>query len=206
MLSTTYEEALILAAELHRTQKRKGSEIPYLSHLMSVSALVLENGGTEEEAIAGLLHDAIEDAKDGPAAERVRAEIGDRFGAEVLSIVEACTDADAGEKAVENAQDIEERRKRWRIRKERYIEHLETAPGPVLLVSACDKVHNARAIVRDVQVGGRGFFRRFLGGEDGTLWYYGALAEVLQKRVQDEARIGWLAEELARQVAMMESA
>ena len=132
MLSTTYEEALILAADLHRTQKRKGSDIPYLSHLLSVSALVLENGGTEEEAIAGLLHDAIEDAKDGPEAERVRGEIGDRFGAEVLSIVEACTDADAGEKAVENEQDIEERRRRWRIRKERYIEHLETAPGPVL--------------------------------------------------------------------------
>ena len=206
MLTTTYEEALILAAELHRTQKRKGSEIPYLSHLMSVSALVLENGGTEEEAIAGLLHDAIEGAKDGPAAERVRTEIGDRFGVAVLSIVEACTDADAGEKAVENQQDIEERRRRWRIRKERYIEHLETAPGPVLLVSACDKVHNARAIVRDVQVGGRGIFGRFLGGEVGTLWYYGALAEAFEGRVPNDPRIGWLADELARQVASMESA
>ncbi len=203
MLTSAYDEALVLAAALHRTQRRKGSEVPYLSHLLSVSALVLENGGTQVEAIAALLHDAVEDAGDGPAAERIRREIRGRFGPEVLGIVEACTDADPVERARERAQPVQERRASWRARKERYIEHLERAPGPVLLVAAADKLHNARAIARDLELEGRTVFDRFFGAEEGTLWYYRTLTRVLAARVRDEPRIAWLAVELERVVDLL---
>jgi len=203
MLSRTYANALAVASEHHRQQKRKGSEIPYLSHLLGVTSLVLENRGNEDEAIAGLLHDAVEDAEDSASLAAIRVLIKAEFGDAVLDIVEACSDSDADEKATERASSAEERMLGWSDRKERYLLHLESAPGPVLLVSASDKVHNARAIVRDLEVVGRDVFSRFNAGEAGTVGYYRRLAEVFAKRKADEPRIAWLADELERLVGEM---
>lgn len=127
---------------------------------MAVSSLVLEHGGDEEQAIAGLLHDAIEDC--GVEQEAIIAE---RFGPRVQRIVRACTDADTLPKPP------------WQQRKEAYLRHLEGADPDALLVSCCDKLHNARAIVTDLHTHGDAVFERFRAGKAGTLWYYGALAD-----------------------------
>ncbi len=186
MLSHRYDAALALAADLHRLQRRKGSDVPYLSHLLSVSALVIEIGGDEDQAIAALLHDAVEDQ--GGAA--TLALIGERFGPVVAAIVSDCTDADVIPKPP------------WRPRKEAYLAHLETAPAPSLLVSLADKTHNARAVITDGALVGRAVFDRFKSGRDGALWYYGRCADVFVKRVPDGApRI--LADELTRLVERM---
>jgi GTP pyrophosphokinase len=173
--------ATALAFDLHADQRRKGTSIPYIAHLMSVAALVLEFGGDEDQAVAGLLHDAIEDV--GADQEAVIAE---RFGARVAGIVRACTDADIVPKPP------------WRARKEAYIAHLDHAGQDALLVSACDKLHNARAIVTDLRTLGPAMFSRFSGGREGTLWYYSALAETFGRLLP-----GPLAEELAASVATM---
>lgn len=160
--------ALDYAAEAHRNQVRKGTSIAYLSHLLGVASLVIEHGGDEDQAIAGLLHDILEDCgleHEGP--------IRDRFGERVLRIVLACTDGtpDAcGEKAP------------WRERKEAYLTHLKSTQEDALLVSACDKLHNARAIATDL-ASGDDVFARFTGGHDGTLWYYQSLAETFAERL-----------------------
>jgi (p)ppGpp synthase/HD superfamily hydrolase len=163
---TKLADAFAYTARIHATQVRKGTTIPYLSHLMSVSALVLEHGGDEELAIAGLLHDAIEDV--GAEQEPIILE---RYGARVAHIVRACTDADTLPKPP------------WRARKEAYLAHLETADPDVLLVSCADKLHNARAILSDLRTDGPAVFNRFTAGQDGTLWYYKALAEVFLQRL-----------------------
>src|SRR6185312_6819682 len=121
-LSTRFDEALVFASRLHARQKRKGSGIPYISHLLSVAALVLENGGEKDEAIAALLHDAIEDQ----GGDTTRQEIRLRFGETVVAIVNGCTDTDGTPKPP------------WQARKEAYIAHLRTAPPSFLLVSAAD--------------------------------------------------------------------
>jgi (p)ppGpp synthase/HD superfamily hydrolase len=203
MLTGRYDRALMLAAAHHRKQTRKGTEIPYLSHLLAVSSLVLENGGSEDEAIAGLLHDAVEDAEDVETLDALRDEIQREFGDAVLEIVEACSDSDARQKRDERALSHEEKMESYYTRKREYIKHLKTAPGPVLIVSVSDKVHNARAIVRDLEIDGRSMFERFNAKEEGTLWYYGRLAEVFASRVADEPRIDWLSQELTRQVEAM---
>jgi GTP pyrophosphokinase len=180
---TTLAAAAELAFRLHAAQRRKGTAIPYISHLMAVSALVLEHGGDEEQAIAALLHDAVEDC----GAEQ-EAVILDAFGPRVAAIVRACTDADVIPKPP------------WRARKEAYLAHLEEAPAEALLVSACDKLHNARAILADLRAEGPRVFERFNAGQEGTLWYYAALAEAFQRLLP-----GRLAEELAREVAAMQA-
>jgi (p)ppGpp synthase/HD superfamily hydrolase len=161
MLGARFEAGLIYAFELHRRQKRKGGDTPYFAHLMSVSGLVLENGGDEEQAIAALLHDAVEDQ----GGVATLAEIRRRFGERVARIVEGCTDAYTIPKPP------------WRKRKEAYLLHLKDEPGFVRLVSLADKVHNARSILTDLQTHGVSVFERFTGGKDGTLWYYRSLAE-----------------------------
>lgn len=168
-------EAAAYALTIHADQTRKGTTIPYIAHLLQVSGLVLEHGGTEEQAIAGLLHDAIEDV--GAAQE---AAIIERFGPAVGAIVRACTDADTVPKPP------------WRARKEAYLAHLETVPGEALLVSGADKLHNARAILADLRAVGPGVFSRFNGGMDGTLWYYEQLAAAFERLLP-----GTLAAELA---------
>lgn len=163
-ISSRYEDALTFACSLHRTQFRKGTAIPYISHLLSVSALVFEFGGGEDEAIAGLLHDAIEDAGGTATGERIRA----RFGDAVADIVVACTDAS------------EDPKPPWRARKEAYVGHIAHAPSAARLVSACDKLHNARCIVQDLRTQGAFLFDRFSGGREGVLWYYRALVEAFR--------------------------
>ncbi len=186
---TDFERALALATRLHARQVRKETDIPYISHLIAVAGLVLENGGSRDEAIAGLLHDSIEDCGvDYPGGvsalrDRVRSE----FGESVLAIVEGCTDAETVPKPP------------WRERKERYIAHLEEAPAEVRLVSCADKLHNARAIVADLQVMGEALFDRFNGGRHGTLWYYDSLAEVFERKGPEH-----LAAELRRTVETMQ--
>lgn len=170
------------AFSLHADQRRKGATIPYIAHLMSIAALVLEHGGDEEQAIAGLLHDAIEDV----GAEQ-EAAIAARFGPRVAAIVRGCTDADTLPKPP------------WRARKEAYLAHLEHVDADVLLVSACDKLHNARAIVSDLRTHGSAMFARFTGGQDGTLWYYQVLAEAFSRRLP-----GPLATDLAEAVRDMQ--
>ena len=178
-LTPQFEQALVFASELHRNQTRKGSGTPYVAHLLSVCATVLEQGGTEDEALAALLHDAVEDQ----GGDSARRQIQGRFGAEVAAIVVGCSDTDQDPKPP------------WRQRKEAYLEHLPHAPDSVRLVSAADKLHNARSILQDYRQVGEALWERFRGGRDGTLWYYRSLVAVFKER--GPAR---LAGELARVV------
>jgi (p)ppGpp synthase/HD superfamily hydrolase len=182
-LSPRFEEALTYAARLHARQLRKGGGIPYVAHLLGVASIALQYGANEDEAIAGLLHDAIEDQ--GGAA--TREEIRRRFGEKVVEIVDGCTDADTLPKPP------------WRRRKEAYVAHIRSAPASVRFVSACDKLQNARAILADYRVLGESLWRRFTGGKDGTLWYYRALVQAFR-----EAGTSPLIEELDRVVSEIE--
>lgn len=159
--SPRLDEAFAFANRLHAGQVRKGTTIPYLSHLLAVTAIVLECGGGEDEAIAALLHDAIED-QGGPAT---RAEIHHRFGEQVVAIVDGCTDAETVPKPP------------WRQRKEAYVAHVAAASPSVRLVSAADKLHNARAILADYRELRDGLWGRFNVGAQDILWYYRALVD-----------------------------
>lgn len=179
-----FSRAVDYARIAHAAQCRKGSNIPYLYHLLGVASLVIEFGGNEDQAIAGLLHDTLEDC--GASHE---ATIREQFGDAVADIVKACTDGTAEGKA--SHTDAEARRRDWIERKLAYLAHLKTAPNQTLLVSACDKLHNARAIVQDLEdpeVGTR-VFDRFTGGRTGTLGYYQALAEIFSARNVPAARV-----------------
>jgi (p)ppGpp synthase/HD superfamily hydrolase len=177
-LTERFQAALSYATELHSIQVRKGSNVPYVSHLLSVTALVLEDGGNEDQAIAALLHDAIEDqARDG----MTRKEIRERFGEQVLSIVEACTDADTIPKPL------------WRERKERYIAHIRDMPDEAFKVSLADKLHNARSILADLRRVGEEVWERFNAGKEDTLRYYSEPV-----RAFDERAPGYMAAELGR--------
>ncbi len=183
LLTSRFEEALSFAARLHAGQSRKGTTIPYISHLLAVCSIVLEYGGSEEEAIAALLHDAIEDQGGTPT----RAEIRRRFGAGVVAIVDGCTDSDSVPKPP------------WRARKEAYIAHLRVAPASVRLVSSADKLHNARALLADYRELGEALWQRFHGGKAGTLWYYRAVLDTLR-----EGSSTPLLEELERVIVELE--
>ncbi len=163
-LSERFEQAFQFAFELHRNQLRKGSQVPYLAHLMAVASLVLEDGGSEDEAIAALLHDAPEDQGGRPVLD----EICRRFGENVAQIVDGCTDT------------YETPKPAWRERKERYLTHLRHAAADVRRVSLADKIHNARSILTDLRRDGDVVWERFNGGKEGTIWYYRALVDVLR--------------------------
>jgi (p)ppGpp synthase/HD superfamily hydrolase len=184
LLSARFDEALAWAVDLHREQPRKGTGVPYVSHLLSVAALVLEHGGTEDQAIAALLHDAVEDQGGRKTAEAIRA----RFGDLVADIVDGCTDTDVSPKPP------------WRERKERYIARVRHEPDHVRLVSAADKLHNARTMVTDLRIHGPKFWSRFNAGRDETLWYLGSLVEAFRA-----AGSMPIVEELARTVAELEA-
>ena len=158
------EEALGYAARVHRDQVRKGSSVPYVTHLLAVAAIVGENGGTEDEVVAALLHDAPEDR----GGEARLAEIRERFGDEVADIVAGNTDT------------FEDPKPPWRERKEAYVAHVAHAPRSVRLVSAADKLHNARSVLADLRSLGEDLWPRFNGGKEGTLWYYRALVEAFE--------------------------
>ena len=160
-LSARVADAFALALELHRDQARKGGRVPYLAHLLGVAGLVLAHGGDEGEAIAALLHDAVEDQGGAPTLAAIRTRFGDR----VAEIVDACSDSDTVPKPP------------WRARKEAYLARIAVEPASARLVSAADKLDNARAILTDYRQVGEALWDRFHGGRDGTLWYYRALAD-----------------------------
>ncbi len=184
LLTPVFIDALIFAAQLHLHQERKGTKIPYLSHILAVGAIVLEHCEIEDEAIAALLHDAVEDQGGKPVLERIRL----RFGNTVARIVEECTDADVLPKPP------------WKERKVQYIEHLKTASASARLVSAADKLHNVRTILTDYRECKEDLWGRFNGGREGTLWYYRAVVNCLR-----EAGTNEVVEELDRNVTMIEA-
>ena len=164
-LSPKFEEALIYATRVHGGQLRKKTRIPYIGHLLGVTAIAMEYGANETEAIGALLHDAVEDCG-GPPRQR---EIEEIFGKDVGEIVAGCTDTDQTPKPP------------WRERKEKYIAHLEMASPSTRLVSGSDKLHNARAILHNLREDGDEIWTRFNGGKEGTLWYYRSLVIALRR-------------------------
>ncbi|AFZ42481.1 metal dependent phosphohydrolase [Halothece sp. PCC 7418] len=165
-LSPRFSQALTFANDLHLKQKRKGSHSPYISHLLTVCSLVLEYGGDEDCAIAALLHDAIEDQGGAATRETIRLQFGER----VTTLVDGCTESDQTPKPP------------WQKRKEAYIAHIPKMSDQVALISAADKIHNARSILRDYQTLGEEIWERFRGGKEGTLWYYRSLVSAFRKR------------------------
>jgi (p)ppGpp synthase/HD superfamily hydrolase len=164
LLSKRFQKAFVLAHRLHGRQRRKGTQIPYVAHLLGVASIALENGADEDEAIAALLHDAVEDQGGAPTLRKIRRAFGER----VAGIVEGCTDAEVIPKPP------------WRQRKEKYVAHVRTASPSIRLVSASDKLHNARAILSDYRVLGENLWSRFNAGKDGVLWYYRALVDAFR--------------------------
>jgi (p)ppGpp synthase/HD superfamily hydrolase len=185
-LSERFNQALDYALALHGDQLRKGSETPYIAHLLAVTALVLEDGGDEEQAIAALLHDAPEDQGGLEVLEAIRMRFGDR----VADIVHGCTDTYQTPKPP------------WRQRKANYLEHLQTASQEVLRVSLADKLHNARSILLDLQRFGDAVWERFNGGKEGTLWYYRSILETFRS-VSDSPLVAELAWVLQRIEALI---
>ena len=178
VLSERFGEALSMAVGLHRRQRRKGGSIPYAAHLLAVASIVLEYGGTEDEAIAALLHDAVEDQAQGKP-EELKAEIERRFGKPVLDIVVGCTDTEEYEYPDEPENG---KKDSWEQRKRQYLERLGDASESVLLVSLADKTHNARSIVRDHKAIGDKLWSRFNASKEKILWYYEGLAEAFRRR------------------------
>jgi len=183
-LTRRFEQALLFATRKHAGQTRKGTPTPYISHLLSVAGLVLEAGGDEDLAIAALLHDVVEDCGGAPMLK----EIQRRFGKRVAHVVEGCTDTDLTPKPP------------WRQRKEDYLKRLRTADADVRLVSAADKLHNARTILTDYRECGEAVWERFQGKRGGTLWYYRALLGEFRR-----GKSSRLLNELERVVTELES-
>ncbi len=181
-LTSHFNGALEFAAVRHAGQLRKGTSIPYVAHLLGTASIALEYGANEDEAIAGLLHDAVEDGK------ATLPEIREHFGDAVAGIVAGCSDTYVRPKPP------------WRERKEAYIAHIPEASASVRLVSAADKLHNARAILRDYREMGEALWEWFNGGRDGTLWYYRALVNAFRT-----AGASPLVEELDQVVSELES-
>jgi (p)ppGpp synthase/HD superfamily hydrolase len=184
MLTERIAQALALAVRAHHGQLRKGTFIPYVAHPMAVASIALELGADEDQAIAAMLHDVLEDG--GPHyGSLIQAQFGDR----VFALVQACTDG---------VPDASGAKADWGERKRAYLAHLAEAGDDVLLVSGADKLHNARAIVSDLLTVGPAVFDRFKAGRSGTLWYYRALAEVFTRRKAPMAAL------LAAEVTQME--
>ncbi|MBO3458999.1 HD domain-containing protein [Aetokthonos hydrillicola Thurmond2011] len=182
-LGSRFESALVYATRLHANQLRKGSQIPYITHLLSVAALVLEDGGSEDEAIAALLHDAIEDQ----GGAKIREEIRQQFGEKVADIVDGCTESEVMPKPP------------WKERKQEHIERMRHACLEVRRVSQADKLHNARSILADWYREGETVWNKFKAGKEGTLWYFRSLLAVYQ-----QAGSSCLTQELERAIAQLE--
>lgn len=168
-----FVSAMAYAHQVHQGQRRKGTGIPYIAHVLGVAAIAMEYGADENEAIAALLHDAAEDG----GGEATLAEIRARYGDAVGDIVLGCSDS-----LVEDPED----KLPWRERKENYLAHLENTSQSVCLVSAADKLHNVRAIIRDYHEHGDDVWGRFQGQRDGTLWYYETVADTLHRRYRSQ--------------------
>jgi (p)ppGpp synthase/HD superfamily hydrolase len=185
-LTSNFVEAVQYAAEKHATQTRKASDIPYLGHLLSVAGLVIEADGTETQAIAALLHDAAEDQ----GGEETLAEIREKFGADVATIVDECSDT------------FETPKPPWRQRKESYIRHLPDASDDAILVSLADKLDNARAMLRDFRAHGDELWQRFnIHDPQQHLWYYRSLLQVYTQRIDN-----WMVDELRDVIDALEDA
>ena len=182
-LSPRFNEALLWAAELHADQTRKVSAAPYVSHLLRVAGLALEFGADEDEAIAALLHDAVEDQGGAATGEEIRR----RFGSRVAQIVDGCTDSDQQPKPP------------WRARKEAFLARLAEATPSVRLVAACDKLDNVRTILVAHRQQGEQLWSLFKGGREGTLWYYARVTKILQAAGDSP-----LVDELSRAVSELE--
>jgi len=182
MYGPRFAAALDYACRQHHGQRRKGSDSPYITHPLAVASLIGDYGGSEDQAIAGLLHDVMEDC--GVA----RQDIAERFGEPIAAIVAACTDTTQKPKPP------------WRPRKEAYVAHLRDQPAHIKLVVACDKLHNAQSILRDRRRAsvGETVWDRFSATRDDVRWYYGAVVDALGA--------GWsheLLDELRRTVAQL---
>jgi len=191
-LTERFEEALVFSTQLHASQKRKATNIPYIAHLLGVTSLVLEDGGDEDEAIAAVLHDAVEDQ----GGEKILDEIRRRFGERVAMIVQGCTDSYTFPKPP------------WRERKDNYIDHLRRAIPEIRRVSLADKLYNARAILKTYRQIGEITWERFTGGRVGTLWYYRTLVSIFKQTGDDymTAELERVVSELERLVNMVGSA
>jgi (p)ppGpp synthase/HD superfamily hydrolase len=182
-LSRHFEKALTYATRIHGGQLRKKTRIPYIAHIIGVAAIAMEYGANETEAIAALLHDAVEDCG---GAKRLR-DIERKFGKKVARIVNGCTDTDRTPKPP------------WLERKKAYIAHVRHAPMPTKLVSASDKLHNVRAILMDYRKEGERLWSRFNAGKHGALWYYRSLVNAFTDK-----RIEPLVQELNRTLTQLE--
>jgi (p)ppGpp synthase/HD superfamily hydrolase len=180
LLGRDFERAFHYANRLHARQLRKGAGTPFLVHLLSVAALVLEDGGSETEAIAALLHDAVEDQGGAPTLRAIRR----RFGSEVAAIVEGCTETDISPKPP------------WQVRKDLYLAHLASASPSVLRVSLADKIHNARSTLSALDTLGPRAWELYNAGPAAQAWWYESLAQIFAARSS-----GYLAHEFARLAA-----
>jgi len=187
-LTDRFVSALQFAHDVHRSQIRKDTTIPYVSHLLSVAGLVLESGGDEDLAIAGLLHDAVEDAKE-ISGEEMSDRIRTKFGDRVADIVDGCSDAKSSPGGSKPP---------WRSRKEAYLEHLRSASNDVLRVSIADKVHNARSIATDQDRFGAELWKRFSSSSEESRWYYTSLRDIYKERISDSYLIKELDIAIAR--------
>lgn len=187
-LGLNFERALTYALHVHGGHVRKGTDVPYFSHLMGVAATVIENGGTEVEAIAALLHDAVEDQGGRPRLEDIR----DRFGSDVADIVAACSDS-LDSVAGEPKED-------WLPRKRKYLASLAKKSPSILKVTVADKLHNARAIYRDARTDGEQLWRRFNKPAEQTIAYYSALYRTIQ-----HVHVTPVTAELGEAVALLET-
>jgi (p)ppGpp synthase/HD superfamily hydrolase len=176
-LTRRFDDALQYAHEVHREQKRKGGNAPYIGHLLGVASIVLDDGGSEDEAIGALLHDAAEDQGGRARLDEIRA----RFGEPVARIVADCTDS------------WDTPKRPWSDRKREYVEHARTLPAPSLRVSAADKVHNAYAVLRDLRNTGEDVWKQFNAPADDVIAYYEGLVRSFR-----QAGGGKLVEELER--------
>src|SRR5436190_8894025 len=183
-VSWRFENALVYATRIHGGQLRKKTKIPYIAHILGVTAIAMEYGANETEAIAALLHDAVEDC----GGEKRLRDIEKKFGKGVAKIVDGCTDT------------YEKPKPAWLERKKNYIAHLKDSDSSTRLVSASDKLHNTRAILAELRRYGLQVFERFSGKKDGTLWYYRALVTAFRQYV-DHAD---LIDELDRVVSEIE--
>ena len=191
VLTDRFDRALLYATHVHGGQLRKATTIPYVAHLLAVAATVLEYGGSEDMAIAGLLHDAVEDQGGEPRLVDIRNRFGDR----VADIVRSCSDSAVNTAAGQQKED-------WRARKARYIDHLKIFDPETRLVSLSDKVHNARSILRDLRKPdiGSAVWGRFKQPKEDTLWYYRELANAFALLLP-----GQLADELMEIVIVLEN-
>lgn len=183
-----FRDALVWAAELHEDQNRKGGAVPYVAHLLGVVSIVLEHGGSEDTAIAALLHDALEDQ----AHKISEGEIRARFGEAVERIVIECSDG-----TPEEQQDRSH--ERWYARKKKYIADIAHKSDGALMVSMADKLHNVRSMLEDYRAQGESLWGRFTTGREGNLWYYAAMVDAYERRVGRTRLWG----ELARTVSEM---